>query len=316
MFNVGIPSGSNDGSVYFVTSATGNGDIYRWDQQTDMLQRITASENFEGNPLISLDNEYLYFTRERMAKSTIVALDVGSRREHQVTESRAIDTPVAEIAGGQALLFSRRTPTFGGRGAKVEYMAIGVRGKNLRATRVGEIAVADCTGRFILAWNDGALWRIHADDLDRRTRVSLPFDAWPMAIASDGNKAVVSKQAAQWTFDSELFHVDIMNGNIVQFGVGHEAVMDSEGGQILFAKGHGSELHLYAVEEGRQYMVMNEDCVKTNLRMLADGQSVIFASITDHRGTAYDIRLFNFTKRQCTHLFAVSESVIGDRHPR
>lgn len=112
MFNSGIPSGSSDGSVYFVSSATGKGDIYRWDQQADTLQRMTASADFEGNPLVCLDNEYLYFTRERTGKSTIVALEVGTHRELQVTEGTTIDSPVAEIAGGKAPLFSLRHTQF------------------------------------------------------------------------------------------------------------------------------------------------------------------------------------------------------------
>ena len=125
----------------------------------------------------------------------------------------------------------------------------------------------------------------------------------------------MSKQvaAAQWALDGELFYVDISEGKNVHFGAGHEAVMDSEGGHVLFSKGYGSELYLYVVEEGRQYVVMNQDYPKSTLRSLAGGKSVIFSSITGHRGTAYDIWLFDFAKRKCKRHLTVSESFINNR---
>ena len=59
MLPVGTPALTDERHLYFVSGATGHGDVYSYELTSSHLNRITANAAFEGNPVPASGNNKL-----------------------------------------------------------------------------------------------------------------------------------------------------------------------------------------------------------------------------------------------------------------
>jgi Tol biopolymer transport system component len=106
--NLTMATMSDDGSkLAFVSSHTGNGDIYIRDSNSGEVKRITSGEGTEAFPTFSSDGSRMLFTRKKNDLDAIFEVDLASGVER-------------EIAAGNG---SHTRPTYGANGAVVHFSA-------------------------------------------------------------------------------------------------------------------------------------------------------------------------------------------------
>jgi len=151
-----FPAVSPDGDwLAFVSDATGDGDIYTWNRNTDKMNQVTATVGSEMFPLFWKDGTKLLFTRKKNDQEAVYLIDLGTGAE----------TTIAAEQGDQT------RPNFTPDGRIVYFT-------NERATELWDLAVVDM---------DGSNKKILAQQvrLPLRARPSVTQDGQWVAYGSD-----------------------------------------------------------------------------------------------------------------------------------
>jgi hypothetical protein len=220
MLQIGTPTMTESGELFFVCGATGHGDIYAVDTANSSLRRITYSDDFEGSPVVVPDGSFLFFSRERDGKAVVYSLDLRSNTEVRITDGNAMEAPVAVLQNASFLLITTKQSSFGGHGEILSYGLASLGTPSTTVRRIGEFAVADSSGSHLIVLKEDGIWSLSGRAFENASKISIPFDAIPLAVSSDGGHVVVTKQApaGEWKFDSELYLVEIESATITKIG--------------------------------------------------------------------------------------------------
>lgn len=313
MLQIGLPTMTDDGQLFFVSGATGHGDIYCVDIATSQTRRITFSEYFEGSPVVADDGSFLFFSREVNGKASVFSLDLRSNAENRITDGNSFDEPVATLQNASFLLVSRKQESFAGHGQIVSYWLSSVRRHTDPSTRrIGDFAVADSSGSHLAVLDDNSIWHLTGKDFEDKSQIEAPFDAFPLAISSDGFHLVLAKQASagEWEFDSDLYLIEIESSNICKIGKGHSPVVEKNGTLVIFYTGYDNLLQQFVTATQTSNPIGFEGSFKSNLRLVEQGASAVFASVTDNRADNYEIFKIPLDSLQPIRLFSVNSAAI------
>jgi Tol biopolymer transport system component len=102
-----FPQFSADGmKLAFISSATGDGDIYARDNNTAKISQLTKSDGTEVFPQYSKDGKSLVFTRKMNGGEDVIEVDLGTNAEKDVASGNGDQTRPAYAAGGAIVYFT------------------------------------------------------------------------------------------------------------------------------------------------------------------------------------------------------------------
>lgn len=105
--NLTFPSLARDGSAaLFVSSSSGNGDIYMRDTDSSRITQITRTDGSESFPMFSADKSKVLFSRKNRNSEAIFQLDLRSNEESIVVSANGDQTRPAYAANGQVVYFT------------------------------------------------------------------------------------------------------------------------------------------------------------------------------------------------------------------
>jgi hypothetical protein len=315
MLAIGNPHLTDEGQLFFVSAATGCGDIYRVDMDSLRVIRVTSTDSFEGNPTVSSDGSLLYFSREQDGTSAVYSFDQNSNTERRITEGKYFEEPVAVLNDGRQLLISISKSSFGGHGLTRSFEIVST-GSSKAATRLtGAHVIANRTGSQILSMEGSGIWLLSGDEFEKKTRIPVPFPSIPLALSEDGNYIVLSRQRldGQWQLDNELYILCRDSGSILKIGEGHCAIIDDGNSSVVFGSGFGNALTCYSIPNEVSTSIPIVKSFKSQFRHTKNGTSFVFASVTDNRAEQYDIFEVSFETLLPKVIYSVSASVTVQR---
>jgi hypothetical protein len=154
----GGPGPTSDGSsIAYSSPRSGRGDIYVWDRATGSSRRLTASDDFEGQPAFSPDGERIAYQRQEVNHGRwriwIMNAD-GSQQRPLSHPSRGNDSYPQFTADGKAVRFLRSTWA-GGRGQTAEFVEVDLATGNERPSNESLAEPVADAGK---TWEVGATW--------------------------------------------------------------------------------------------------------------------------------------------------------------
>ena len=312
MLPVGTPALTDERHLYFVSGATGHGDVYSYELTSSHLNRITANAAFEGNPVPASGNNKLYFSRESNGRATVFALDINSGNQWQVTKGANDEEPIAILKNDSFLLSLRKQSQWGGHGQIGSFWLYSLSTAKTNPRRVGDYAVSNSIGTHVVALDDNELWLLYGEDFENKTPILAPFSGVPMTISNTGTILVLAKRSTgvKWELDSELYLFNLESKSIEAIGKGHSAVIDPIGAYIVFLSGYDNLVTAYETATRKSTTIWVEASNKSNLRRAANGNSRVFASIKDNRAENYVIYEVPFDSLQPKRIFEVNSDAI------
>jgi hypothetical protein len=295
MFQVMTPTATDNGEYFFITSKTGHGDIYKYSVHSNARIRVTFSDAYEGNPVVSKNGTRLFFSRELPKGTQIIAKDLDSGEESIVFSATNADfEPIRLVADDSMLLVRESARSTLGHGRFAKYFGVDLSSTHKKID-FGSYVVASNCGRMVLFIDRDKLFTL---DLwtGKKVKLDVPFSALPVAISATGNQVLVGKIEANWSFDRQIFMVtpDLMPELI---GEGHDAIFDQFGQNLLVVAGFENSITHFDLQEGVRRQIDVQPGQKSLLRPLGNHHALTTVAI-GNRGQDYTVVKINIETGQ------------------
>jgi dipeptidyl aminopeptidase/acylaminoacyl peptidase len=116
----------NGQAIFYSSPRSGRGDIYVWDRTTGNSRRLTTSDDFEGQPAVSPDGEWVAYQRQERDRGRWriwIMKSNGSQQRPLTHPSRGNDSQPRFSPDGKSVRFMRATWA-GGKGQTAEFLEI------------------------------------------------------------------------------------------------------------------------------------------------------------------------------------------------
>jgi dipeptidyl aminopeptidase/acylaminoacyl peptidase len=302
MFDARWVSLSPDGHyLTYASACTGHGDIYVIKSGATKPIRLTDSEDFESSPMFTPDGKRIVFVREHDQRRHVWIMDSDGSHATQLTQGSTLDYPLYLSRDGRFLLFSSAKPSIG-LGLTARSFVMRVDERDDKPTSVGDLAVFSGDSLFVVYSESGELWRMELDE-KRGTRRRIHEAGQPLDVSGDGKLVLTARlpPEAQWSFDQEIWVVNLETNSEKQLATGHSAVFfGPKNRHVLFFVGHDQIPYVTAIDGATPTRIECAPTYKTWPRVCLDGRGAVLGASLRNGQPEYDVIFIDFQNRRAT----------------